>query len=215
MGTKRSLLGCQKCSLFLAVVLWLCLLCKNPLRCALKTHALYCIYVNLCLNKNKWRKEKRSICMHPSQTILLRRWFPWPLLLNNGGSRLSDFPKVTQIARGRVKMQVHVLIAKAVLFQRQDQGLSRLTSALDDLWLRTHSATGMLDFLYFDMVGFWAHEEAKPLAQEQSIIFDKKQRKSKPGTRQDRDQESGLKGLDCQCGLHRLFQGLFGRPHLR
>ena len=107
-------------SVYLVVVLWLRLLCRKSLRCALKTHALYCIYVNLCLNKNKGRKEKRSICMCHSQTILLRRWFSLPPLLNNGGSRLSDFPKVTQIARGRVKMQVHGLIAKAVLFQLQD-----------------------------------------------------------------------------------------------
>ena len=161
-GQKGAFWGARNVLyLFLVVVLWLCLLCKKPLRCALKTHVLYCIYANLCLNKTKWRKEKRSICMRPSQTILLRRWFSWPLLLNNGGSRLSDFPKVTQIARGRVKMQVHILIAKAVLFQLQDQALSRLTSALDDLWLRTRSTTGMLDFSYFDMVGFWAHEEAK------------------------------------------------------
>lgn len=41
----------------------------------------------------------------------------------------------------------------------------------------------MLDLLYFDMVGSWGHDEAKALAQEQSIIFDKKQRKSKPGAR--------------------------------
>lgn len=188
-GDTRSLLGCQKCSVFLRGGS-MCIYCVKshcvvPLR-----HMCFSVYMWIYASaKIKWRKRRKH--MHASfPDHIAQEVVSWPLLLNNGGSRLSDFPKVTQIARGRVKMQSHVLIAKAVLFQLQDQGLSGADSALDDLWLRTRSATGMLGLLVFWygwLLGPWGQS---PLHRSKVSSLIKSKEKSKPGTRQDRNQES-------------------------
>lgn len=81
----------------------------------------------------KKREEKHMQCPLPDH--IAQRWLFMTSFTKQWRFKVKRLPKVTQIARGsRVKMQVHVLIGKGcTLSQLQDQVLSRLTSALDDL----------------------------------------------------------------------------------
>ena len=141
----------------------------------------------------KKREEKQkhvSFLNHIAQKAVF-----WPPLQNNGGSRLGDFPKVTDRQRQSRDASPRSHCKGCALSTTRRRAFSAyFCSGLfpsllyKDLWLWTCSTAGMLDLLCFDMVGaIWGHPGAmmrpKPLHRSKvsSLIKSEGKESQEPG----------------------------------